>query len=129
MIKCLDIDDNMDSNLYSLCPICILYLVVKIPLSLTTLFYRMKYKHMLKWYNNLGLIHGTWIGATDKAKEGEWRWSSSGRLLTYSAWSNEQPDNWRGNEDCGHLFEYKGKLLWNDSPCSSKIQTLCKKKA
>ncbi|XP_055997000.1 perlucin-like protein [Ostrea edulis] len=76
-----------------------------------------------------GLKKYAWIDAADKAKEGEWRWSSSGKLLTYNAWSKGQPNDAGGKEDCGHVFEHEGKLLWNDRPCSYQTQTLCKKKA
>jgi hypothetical protein len=33
----------------------------------------------------LGVKGNTWIGATDRAKEGEWRWSSSGKLFGVEA--------------------------------------------
>ncbi|XP_056017435.1 CD209 antigen-like protein C [Ostrea edulis] len=70
-----------------------------------------------------------WIGATDKTKEGEWRWSSSGKLLTFGAWYKGEPNNDRGIEDCAIAKIDKGKFLWNDVPCSYKYPgSLCKKK-
>ncbi|XP_055996996.1 CD209 antigen-like protein C isoform X1 [Ostrea edulis] len=76
-----------------------------------------------------GLKKFAWIDAADKSKEGEWRWSSSGKLLTYNAWNKGEPNDAGRNEDCGCVFEHKGKLVWADAPCTSQYQLLCKKKA
>jgi hypothetical protein len=51
------------------------------------------------------------IGATDKAKEGEWRWSSSGKLLKYGSWYKGEPNNNKGVEDCAVAVIAKGKCL------------------
>jgi len=54
--------------------------------------------------NLLGDRYG-WIGATDYANEGEWRWGKSGELVTYSNWylTDNQPDNY-GNADYAVLM-------------------------
>ena len=46
-----------------------------------------------------------WIGATDDAEEGVWRWKRSGELVTYSNWylTDNQPDN-SGNADYAVLM-------------------------
>ncbi|XP_055996994.1 perlucin-like protein [Ostrea edulis] len=73
--------------------------------------------------------HFLWMGATDRPKEGEWRWSSSGKLLTYNAWAKGAPNDPSGKEDCGYIFKSGGKFTWSDTPCNGHAQTICKKKA
>lgn len=52
-----------------------------------------------------------WLGATDEASEGTWRWVT-GESFSYSKWAGGQPDN-TGNEDYLQLY-LDGK--WNDIP-------------
>ncbi|XP_077984195.1 perlucin-like [Glandiceps talaboti] len=67
-----------------------------------------------------------WIGLSDRAAEGVWKWIDNTRV-TYSNWIPGQPSNYQGREDCGHLWKgtYDGK--WNDAPCSSKMGFICEK--
>lgn len=53
------------------------------------------------------------IGAESYTNNG-WRWIT-GESLSYSNWSDAQPDNWQGQENCGMVYS-NGK--WNDVPCS-----------
>jgi len=63
----------------------------------------------------------TWIGASDAAEEGVWRWvigPEDGHLLSefYTNWNTGEPNN-SGNEDYGHMMSSTvppGK--WNDLP-------------
>lgn len=69
-----------------------------------------------------------WIGATDKNKEGEWRWSPFGTLMAYSAWRQGQPDNYSGNDNCAVAYMFRGEFIWGDVPCGSNFEAcLCKK--
>ncbi|MBI1839570.1 MAG: hypothetical protein HYR88_01810 [Verrucomicrobia bacterium] len=51
-----------------------------------------------------------WLGATDAAVEGQWRWVT-GEAFTYSNWQSGQPDN-LGNED--FLIMRAGTGAWAD---------------
>lgn len=71
-----------------------------------------------------GLGYGNWVGATDSAVEGEWRWVTgpeAGQLFfdestrttppgAYSIWGDGEPNN-AGNED---YLEVRPDLKWND---------------
>lgn len=56
-----------------------------------------------------------WIGATDKAKEGEWRWVD-GTLLsnTYSNWNGGEPNDSSGEDYCQYYISGSTKGKWND---------------
>ena len=56
-----------------------------------------------------------WIGATDKTKEGEWRWVD-GTLLssTYSNWNNGEPNDSGGEDYCQYYISGGTKGKWND---------------
>lgn len=57
-----------------------------------------------------------WIGATDKAKEGEWRWVD-GTLLssTYTNWNSGEPNNsGTGENYCQYYVSGSTKGKWND---------------
>lgn len=55
-----------------------------------------------------------WIGATDKDKEGDWRWVDGTTLAsTYSNWNNGEPNDSNGEDYCQYyISSNKGK--WND---------------
>ncbi|XP_075962148.1 ladderlectin-like [Anarhichas minor] len=65
----------------------------------------------------------TWIGLSDTQKEGAWMWSD-GSAVSFVYWSNGQPDNYKGNEDCVATNYPKG-LKWNDSVCSHTFPSVC----
>ncbi|KAM3596873.1 uncharacterized protein V6R79_022020 [Siganus canaliculatus] len=65
----------------------------------------------------------TWFGLSDIHKEGSWMWSD-GCPVKYTYWGQEQPDNARGNENCGHVNLYPD-LLWNDRLCSETYPSVC----
>lgn len=51
---------------------------------------------------------GIWLGGTDEAQEGSWKWVN-GETWSYIAWSAGEPNN-AGNED--YIYSVNGK--WND---------------
>ena len=59
----------------------------------------------------------SWIGASDQAVEGTWRWVTgpeAGQLVTYTNWNIWEPNNWNGNEDYALLTRIFGGG-WNDA--------------
>ncbi len=59
-----------------------------------------------------GSCESYWIGATDEAEEGKWKWAS-GETVNYTNWASGQPDNDNGVEDYGSIWK---NGLWNDAP-------------
>jgi Lectin C-type domain. len=60
------------------------------------------------------LLGQGWLGASDAATEGTWKWVTgpeNGTGLTYTNWNSGEPNNSGGDEDCGQ-FLLDGK--WND---------------
>ena len=67
-----------------------------------------------------------WIGFTDQAREGNWKWSD-GSSASYTNWrtASGEPNNWGGNENCAETTN-DGK--WNDNNCERKFAFICKKR-
>ena len=66
-----------------------------------------------------------WIGANDRAAEGEFEWAD-GQAVTYFNWSDSQPDNFQGQENCVELRIIDRQ--WNDRPCGGDPQAyLCER--
>ena len=55
-----------------------------------------------------------WIGATDRASEGDWRWADGTKLSeTYSNWNSGEPNNANDEDYCQYyISSNRGK--WND---------------
>ena len=53
-----------------------------------------------------------WIGFTDKANEGQFRWAS-GQPTTYTNWDPSEPNNTGGNEDYATM-NFSWRKQWND---------------
>ena len=62
-----------------------------------------------------------WIGLSDFAHEGTWRWQESHMETVYTNWAANQPSNGGvgGNEDCAakSCNAYAKDCKWNDAPC------------
>lgn len=41
-----------------------------------------------------------WIGGSDKSKETQFIWSKSKNKITFTKWLSNNPDDYKGNEDC-----------------------------
>ena len=63
-----------------------------------------------------------YIGLNDRAQEGQFRWVN-GSLPRSTRWSNGEPNDAGGNEDCAHLWGRDG--TWNDLPCDRALGVLC----
>ncbi|GAB6032987.1 Fc fragment of IgE, low affinity II, receptor for (CD23) [Chamberlinius hualienensis] len=71
-----------------------------------------------------------WLGATDSAEEGTWRWAHDNSKLSFTSWGEGQPDDAHIGEDCMHYFNGDiGK--WYDMHCDSTkyhIVYICEQK-
>uniref|UniRef100_A0A671L1G6 C-type lectin domain-containing protein n=1 Tax=Sinocyclocheilus anshuiensis TaxID=1608454 RepID=A0A671L1G6_9TELE len=62
----------------------------------------------------------TWIGLYDDVNS--WRWSFRDKRLTYARWDEDQPDNYRGDQDCVMLHS---DGYWHDKSCNLKCVVIC----
>ncbi|PAA63962.1 hypothetical protein BOX15_Mlig011513g1 [Macrostomum lignano] len=91
-------------------------------------------KASLQWRPSLNVQKQQfWIGATDLAFEGQWRWLADNRLIDdigYANWGNRQPDMRRKHEHCmamranSKATDYK----WHDINCYKHNFFICYKK-
>ncbi|CAK6967625.1 CD209 antigen-like protein E [Scomber scombrus] len=74
----------------------------------------------------------SWIGLTDREKEGTWKWID-GTLLNRKYWWTKQPDNGNGDpqwgeENCVTIgSDVKEPNNWNDFRCDALKQWICEK--
>ncbi|XP_058870501.1 C-type mannose receptor 2-like [Acipenser ruthenus] len=59
-----------------------------------------------------------WIGLFNEP----WKWSHQGDNYTFHTWSNGEPNNLGGNENCVAMSKTGG---WNDSPCNNQKSFFC----
>ncbi|KAK3083522.1 hypothetical protein FSP39_024687 [Pinctada imbricata] len=72
------------------------------------------------------LSDGFWIGGTDAATEGEWRWGRSGEKITFEAWLQDEPNS-SGNEDC-IMIHGNRNYEWIDLNCDALRNFICERK-
>jgi hypothetical protein len=65
-----------------------------------------------------------WIGLSDRAVEGEFRWMD-GRVPADPHWYGRDPDNDGCNQDCGALKEEAGGR-WHDTHCGQHRPFICR---
>jgi prepilin-type N-terminal cleavage/methylation domain-containing protein len=85
-------------------------------------------------YGLVGTTNSAWLGGTDAAVEGVWRWSGgpeAGQQFStgaasfggaYVRWPGGQPDDAGGTEECLHIYQGFGNT-WNDVPCNWPLST------
>ncbi|XP_069094090.1 C-type mannose receptor 2 isoform X2 [Pleurodeles waltl] len=66
-----------------------------------------------------------WIGLNDLKLQMSFEWSD-GTPVRFTYWHPFEPNNFRDSlEDCVTIWGPEGR--WNDSPCSAKLPSMCKK--
>lgn len=55
-----------------------------------------------------------WIGATDEANEGVWRWVT-GEPWNYENWATYEPSNYMDNEHYGQVYRLPNQATWMDN--------------
>ena len=67
-----------------------------------------------------------WLGANDRAEEGQFTWQSSKRPVLPHLWYKNEPNNGRNIEDCVEIYKHhEGRL--NDNKCSENLNFACEK--
>lgn len=65
-----------------------------------------------------------WIAASDRVQEGQVFWSGGAPLL-FTNWSQGQPDDFQGREDC--VVKTAPAGTWNDRPCGNVNPFVCER--
>ncbi|XP_005092781.2 uncharacterized protein LOC101854311, partial [Aplysia californica] len=66
--------------------------------------------------------HYAWIGLDDLSEEGIFVWADGTPLLGWSTWNSNEPNDWGGYEECGHLVSSGN---WNDIVCWATMRYIC----
>ncbi|XP_059195614.1 CD209 antigen-like protein C isoform X2 [Centropristis striata] len=65
----------------------------------------------------------TWIGLSDKDREGKWVWVDGTELQGDEFWQDGEPNNSDGDEDCAEVS--RSAKRFNDVPCSRRFSWAC----
>ena len=88
----------------------------------TTKIYRRISLKSIQLYSVFSFIEKSWIGYSDAATEGEWKWEVEKKQNTYINWAEGQPDD-SGDQDCAALLSGSGE--WDDVSCTSALPFIC----
>ena len=70
----------------------------------------------------IGWVSRTWIGLhRDPSNNSRWQWID-GSLAVYLNFANNQPDDWKGTEDCVEMLPSR---KWNDLNCNTPSHYSC----
>jgi hypothetical protein len=85
---------------------------------------------------NDNTIADVWIGASDSAQEGDWRWidgidfppSPSPNASNFQKWNAGEPNNNAPapGEDCS-IMELRNGGVWDDRSCSNTLSSVCER--
>ena len=64
-----------------------------------------------------------WIALSDRATEGDWRWTD-GSTVTYSRWADGEPNDCGNGEDCA-TNNFRSARQWNDASCGGRQVYVC----
>ncbi|KAA0721303.1 hypothetical protein E1301_Tti022181 [Triplophysa tibetana] len=65
------------------------------------------------------LTSAVWIGLYNNISS--WRWSYQNEDISFYSWSESQPNNGNGQEECGLI----SSIGWNDRDCSTEYPFIC----
>lgn len=75
--------------------------------------------------SNNEAMYGVWTGLNDITTEDLFHWPN-GSQVTYERWSEGQPDNAHGYQNCVQMKVNDG--TWDDESCGKRLPFLCEKK-
>ncbi|GAB6032986.1 Fc fragment of IgE, low affinity II, receptor for (CD23) [Chamberlinius hualienensis] len=58
-----------------------------------------------------------WLGASDLAEEGTWKWTHDNSKFTFNYWHEGEPSNNKDNENCLSYWTPYYNWKWNDLNC------------
>ncbi|MBN3306650.1 CLC4F protein, partial [Amia calva] len=70
-----------------------------------------------------------WIGLTDAAAEGVWRWVDNTPLGKFRVWAQNEPDDWRGENTSGEDCVTIEHEQWYDASCKHLLKRVCETRA
>ncbi|MFK8184701.1 MAG: lectin-like protein [Phormidesmis sp.] len=74
-----------------------------------------------KWLSQtFGEDQSLWMGLTDRALEGHFKWAS-GESVTYTNWAPTEPNDYEGNQDYGRI-NVGQQRQWDDGYAHTKLQ-------
>ena len=68
-----------------------------------------------------GVGDAVWLGGSDSAAEGTWRWVDGSRVH-YDGWAGGEPNDYDSGEDC---LATQASGRWNDLPCGDSLRYVC----
>ena len=72
------------------------------------------------WLKQSFSNESAWIGISDSAQEGDFRWAS-GEAVDYTNWAAGEPDDYAGTQDYGTL-NYGDARQWNDEHSYTRLK-------